>query len=134
MPTSRTAESRGGTVAFNLVTAAGGVIDCRLVEEAAVEAGVSLRTGYFCNPGAAEHSFELPDDEARRCYRELAGDTFTLQQFSACLHDKPVGAVRVSVGLCNVDSDIDRLIDMLATFRDRTAARFEAGAGGAAIA
>lgn len=114
-------EGRGGTVAFNLLDAEGAVIDCRLVEEAASAANVSLRTGYFCNPGAAETSFELPEDEARRCYDELAGDTFTLKQFSACLHDRPVGAVRVSVGVSSNDADLRRLLDVLALFRNMVA-------------
>lgn len=109
-------ENRGGTVAFNLITPEGRVIDCRRVEQAAADAGISLRTGYFCNPGAAEHSFELPHDEAKRCFQELNGDSFTLQQFSACLHDKPVGAIRVSVGLCNVAADLDGLLSLLGTF------------------
>jgi molybdenum cofactor sulfurtransferase len=111
-----TTEGRGGTVAFNLITPEGAVIDCRRVEQAAADAGISLRTGYFCNPGAAEHSFELPHDEARRCFQELNGDSFTLQQFSACLHDKPVGAIRVSVGLCNVPADLAGLFAVLDTF------------------
>lgn len=111
-----TTEGRGGTVAFNLQDPAGTVIDCRLVEQAAADARISIRTGYFCNPGAAEASFELPEDEARRCYEELAGDTFTLKQFSVCLHDKPVGAVRVSLGLSNNEADVRRFIDLLGTF------------------
>jgi selenocysteine lyase/cysteine desulfurase len=111
-------EDRGGTVAFNLLDSEGAVIDCRLIEEASSAAGVSLRTGYFCNPGAAESSFELPEDEARRCYDELAGDTFTLKQFSACLHDRPVGAVRVSVGVSSNEADLGRLLEILGSFRD----------------
>ncbi len=117
----RDLEGRGATVAFNLIDPAGHVIDCRLVEQAASEAGISLRTGYFCNPGAAETSFELPRDEAKRCYDELAGETFTLSQFSVCLHDKPVGAIRVSLGLANNEADIAALIGLLARFRDVTA-------------
>ena len=125
----QTTSGRGGTVAFNLLGTDGAVIDCRLVEAAAIEAGISLRTGYFCNPGAAEASFELPEDEARRCFEELAGDSFTLHQFSACLDDKPVGAVRVSVGLSSNDKDIERLVAMLEGFRDRAAAPVGPGTG-----
>lgn len=113
---------RGGCVAFNLMHPDGRVFDCRRVEEAANEAGISIRTGYFCNPGAAEQSFELPEDEALRCYGELAGDEFTLQQFSACLHDKPVGAVRVSFGVSTLESDLDRLMAVLEKCRDEAAA------------
>lgn len=112
-------EMRGATVAFNLLDREGTTIDCRLVEEAASAAQISLRTGYFCNPGAAETSFELPEEEARRCYQELAGDTFTLKQFSVCLHDRPVGAVRVSLGIPSNLADLDRLTEVLATFRDQ---------------
>jgi len=114
-------EDRGGTVAFNLLDPEGKTIDCRYVEEAASAADLSLRTGYFCNPGAAETSFELPHDEARRCYDELAGDTFTLRQFSACLEDRPVGAVRVSLGLSSNEADIRRLLEVLSPFRDQLA-------------
>jgi len=119
---------RGGTVAFNLLDREGTTIDCRLVEEAASAARIALRTGYFCNPGAAETSFELPEDEARRCYQELAGDTFTLKQFSVCLQDRPVGAVRVSLGIANNSADLDRLVEVLATFRDQLVPLGAAGA------
>ncbi|HET7457983.1 MAG TPA: aminotransferase class V-fold PLP-dependent enzyme [Gemmatimonadaceae bacterium] len=110
-----TIEDRGGTVALNLLDRESCVIDCRIVEAAAVGANVSLRTGYFCNPGAAETSFELPADEAERCFTELNGDHFTLQQFSACLHDRPVGAVRVSLGLSSNEDDVRRCVALLAT-------------------
>lgn len=113
---------RGGCIAFNLLHPDGRVFDCRRVELAAIDAGISIRTGYFCNPGAAEQSFELPEDEALRCYGELAGDDFTLQQFSACLHDRPVGAVRVSFGIATVGSDIDHLMAVLERCRDEAAA------------
>ncbi|HEX7049596.1 MAG TPA: aminotransferase class V-fold PLP-dependent enzyme [Longimicrobiales bacterium] len=120
-------EGRGATIAFNLIDPAGAVIDCLEVERRAADANIALRTGYFCNPGAAETSFELPDDEARRCYEELASDTFTLRQFSVCLHDKPVGAVRVSLGLPSNEADVHRLIDVLAGFRDFVVSRREMG-------
>ncbi len=109
-----TTEGRGGTVACNLVDRDGRVVDCRRVEAAAIAAGISLRTGYFCNPGAAETSFDLPDDDARRCFTELAGDDFTLQRFSACLADRPVGAVRLSLGLSSNVDDVRRGVAVLA--------------------
>src|SRR5690606_5186252 len=117
-----TTEGRGGTIAFNLLDPTGTVIDCRLVEQAAAEANVAVRTGSFCSPGAAEASFELPEDEARRCYEELAGDTFTLKQFSVCLHDKPVGAVRASLGLSSNEADVRRFVELLGGFAKRAAA------------
>src|SRR5690606_26643464 len=74
-----------------------------------------------------------PGGRGRRCFEELAGDDFTLQQFSVCLHDKPVGAVRVSVGFSSNETDIDRLIALLEGFRDRVAPRGEPGAGQVAV-
>lgn len=114
---------RGGTVACNLLYPDGRVIDSRCVEAAAAAAGVSLRTGYFCNPGAAETSFELPAEEAARCFQELAGDDFTLHQYSVCLHDRPVGAVRLSLGLSSNASDVERGLAVLASCAAAESAR-----------
>lgn len=114
-------EGRGGTVAFNLLGPDGAVVDCRLVEAAAADVGISIRTGYFCNPGAAETSFEIADEEALRCFEELAGDDFTLARFSVCLHDKPVGAVRVSLGVSSNEADVRRLVEMLVALAERVA-------------
>ncbi len=107
--------AHGATVAINLLDAGGRMVDCRHVETDAAAVGISLRTGYFCNPGAAETSFAIPVDEARRCFAELAGDDFTLQQFSACLHDRPVGAIRLSLGLSSSAEDVRRGVELLAT-------------------
>ena len=126
-----TADGRGGTIACNLLDEHGRGIDCRYVEQAATAAGISIRTGYFCNPGAAEASFELPPVDAKRCYEELAGDDFTLRQFSVCLQDKPVGAVRISVGLSTNEADVARLVECLAQFRGGVPAAVAARVSGA---
>jgi molybdenum cofactor sulfurtransferase len=111
-------ERRGGTVAFNLLDPAGELVDFRAVEERANAAGMSIRTGFFCNPGAAEFAFEYHDDEAFRCIQTLTPDTFTLQQFSDCMGDQAVGAVRASLGIASNEADVDRLVAVLETFRD----------------
>ncbi|MGI9182951.1 MAG: aminotransferase class V-fold PLP-dependent enzyme, partial [Longimicrobiaceae bacterium] len=121
-----TAERRGGAVAFNLLDPEGHPVDFRIVEQRANEANLSLRTGFFCNPGAAEFAFEYVSEEALRCFRELTPETFTIQQFSICMSDKPVGAIRVSLGLPGNEADIRRLIEVLASFRDAPAAPFGA--------
>lgn len=113
---------RGGSVAFNLVDPAGETVDFRVVEQRTNEAGVSIRTGFFCNPGAAEFAFEYQDAEAFRCIQTLTPETFTLQQFSDCMNDYAVGAIRASVGIASNDADLDRLLEVLATFRDAPAA------------
>ena len=111
-------EMRGGTIAFNLLDPEGELVDFRMVEQRTNEAGISLRTGFFCNPGAAEFAFEYPDEDAFRCIKTLTPETFNIQVFADCMTDHPVGAIRVSVGIASVRQDIDRLMEILCTFRD----------------
>lgn len=114
----RNMEMRGGTIAFNLLDPEGGLVDFRAVEQRSNDAGISLRTGFFCNPGAAEFAFEYPDEEAFRCIKTLTPETFNIQVFSDCMSDHPVGAVRVSVGIASNRGDLDRLMEVLCSFRD----------------
>src|SRR3984885_9642280 len=51
--------ARGGTVALNFLDPDGRVIDERAVSRDSSAAGISLRTGCFCNPGAGEAAFGL---------------------------------------------------------------------------
>ncbi|HEX8829599.1 MAG TPA: aminotransferase class V-fold PLP-dependent enzyme [Longimicrobium sp.] len=125
-------EMRGGSVAFNLLDPDGDTVDFRVVEQRTNAAGVSIRTGFFCNPGAAEFAFEYHDDEAFRCINTLTPETFTLQQFSDCMNDYAVGAIRASVGIASNDADVARLMEVLATFRDAPADSV-ANAGTAAV-
>ena len=111
-------EARGGTISFNVLNAEGDPVDFRHVERRASEAKISLRTGYFCNPGAAEFAFGHEDAEVRRCASPYTPETFTLDGFSVCLGDKPVGAVRVSLGIASNERDIERLVEVLEGFRN----------------
>lgn len=111
-------EGRGGTIAFNILDPSGEVWHFKRVEERANEANVSLRTGYFCNPGAAEYALEHEPDEVSRCYRTVEDD-FNLQRFSVCLNNKPVGAIRVSLGMATNEADLDAFVGVLASFRDQ---------------
>lgn len=115
--------SRGGTVAFNVLDPEGRVWDFRIVDERAGAAGVSLRTGYFCNPGAAERALAHPGEEVRRCVDTFTADTFNIQAFSECLDDRAVGAIRVSLGIPSNAQDVQRFIALLESFRDQQAPR-----------
>lgn len=117
----RTTEGRGATIAFNLLTPAGEVIDFRVVEQRAGEAGISLRTGYFCNPGAAEFALEHSDARVRQCAGTFTPDSFNLWRFAECLQDRPVGAIRASFGIASDAADLARLMEVLASFRDSDA-------------
>jgi len=78
---------RGGTVAFNVRD-----LPYPIVEARAREAGVSIRGGCFCNPGAAECALGVVASA------EMKGR---------------VGALRASVGLANNRADIARLLAVI---------------------
>ena len=58
-------EARGGTVAFNFLDPNGALVDERAVARDASAAGISVRTGCFCNPGAWEQAFGLTGQVVR---------------------------------------------------------------------
>ena len=106
---------RGGAVAFNVMDRAGQIIPYSLVETGAARAGIALRGGCFCNPGASEAALGL--DAARTsCCLETLGDDFTAERFASCT-GSAVGAVRVSFGLANNDEDVLRAIALVESFR-----------------
>ena len=105
--------ARGGTVAFNVLTREGTALPYALIERAARSAGIAIRGGCFCNPGAAERAFGFDEQRTNECLHRVAGE-FTIDRFAKCLGaDIAVGAVRASVGLANNDSDVDRTLDLL---------------------
>ena len=100
-----TTEGRGATIAFNIHDATGAMIDHTEVETRAAEAGISLRTGCFCNPGAGEVALGLSAGELDGCFTE-SGDRVTREDFGRCLAGgKSPGAVRVSLGLVSTFAD-----------------------------
>jgi molybdenum cofactor sulfurtransferase len=109
---------RGGAVAFNLLDPGGELVDFRRVEQRCNDALISIRTGFFCNPGAAEFAFDYAGEEAFRCIRTLTPETFDLQRFSDCMSDRAVGGIRASVGIATSDADLGRLMEVLCTFLD----------------
>jgi molybdenum cofactor sulfurtransferase len=114
----RSIQNRGGAIAFNLLDITGKVIDYRLLEDRAIEANISIRTGCFCNPGASEFAFEYPAVQAYRCFDLLSPEQFSLQQFSACMKGKPIGAIRASLGIASSEADVQSFVQMLRTFVD----------------
>jgi molybdenum cofactor sulfurtransferase len=109
--------SRGATIAFNARDATGAEIAYQVVERRAGDAGISLRTGCFCNPGASEFAFGFRDDETYRCFTTLSPEEFSLERFSTCMNDAAVGAVRISLGIASNEADVDRFLEVLAGLR-----------------
>jgi selenocysteine lyase/cysteine desulfurase len=111
------ANARGATVAFSLHDCAGETIPYWDVEEAARVDGFAMRGGCFCNPGCAEAAFGFPAAETRECLTRL-GDDFTIPRFAACLGDRTVGALRISLGLGSIRADVHRALAFLSRYLD----------------
>jgi selenocysteine lyase/cysteine desulfurase len=107
---------RGGTVALNLCDRDGAAIPYTAVEARAQEAGVAVRGGCFCNPGAAEAAFGLDPAGIMACLA-ASGDDVSPSRMAACL-GRAVGAVRLSLGLASLRGDLDRAVAVLASFAD----------------
>ncbi|MGA7616222.1 MAG: aminotransferase class V-fold PLP-dependent enzyme [Thermoanaerobaculia bacterium] len=109
-------EERGGTIALNVFDASGEMVDHRVVEALASRAGISLRTGCFCNPGAGETALEIPKQRIVTCFEESDG-RLTLDDFKVCLHGGS-GAVRISFGYASVLEDARRVVEFVSRFLD----------------
>jgi selenocysteine lyase/cysteine desulfurase len=108
---------RGGTVAFNLLDPGGRVIDERAVTRATAAAGISIRTGCFCNPGAGEHATPLTKQAWRTAARARPQ---TMDQYIDLLGLPSGGALRASVGLASTVDDVERFLAFVEmTYRDR---------------
>ncbi|HEX4831075.1 MAG TPA: aminotransferase class V-fold PLP-dependent enzyme [Trebonia sp.] len=122
------AAQRGGTIAFNFLDPAGNVVDERAVSRDAAAAGISLRTGCFCNPGAGEWAFGLSKKAvggtfARRLLLRqgfLRSAMTTVDDYLEVVGLATGGAVRVSVGLASTLADVESFLDFAErTYRDR---------------
>jgi selenocysteine lyase/cysteine desulfurase len=114
-------ESRGGTVTFNFLDPNGAVVDERAVARDASAAGISLRTGCFCNPGAGEWAFGLsPQDMGGAWWHGgPRRDLRTIDDYLERAGLPSGGAVRVSLGLVSNLGDIERFLDFAEqTYRD----------------
>lgn len=111
------ARERGATVAFNLLDATGTVLPYPVVEERARAAGLAMRGGCFCNPGAAESAFAFDANRVTTCLNQV-GDDFTIARFANCMgSETTVGAMRVSFGIPTGARDVERAIELLDSFR-----------------
>ena len=107
----------GGTVAFNLLDERGVAVPYEVVEEHARRAGVSVRGGCFCNPGASERAFGFVPDRTASCIAETRRAGWSLTEFGRRMREcggaHAIGAVRASLGMASNDRDVERLIEVL---------------------
>jgi selenocysteine lyase/cysteine desulfurase len=117
-PGARTASlsDRGATVAFNVLDRDGRTVPYELVEHRASAARVHLRGGCFCNPGAAEAAFRLDPARLSRCLDSL-DHGFSVNGLRGCLGpDAAIGALRASFGIATEPRDLQRAVDVIASF------------------
>ena len=114
-------EMRGGTITFNLYDPDGHLLDYRRIEELATDAGISLRTGCFCNPGAGETAEGLTEEDMLA--GAAAGADMTLPRFLQVIQHrggKSAGAIRASLGLASNFADAEAFVRFVSGFRDQT--------------
>ena len=109
-------DRRGGTIAFNFLHPDGRVVDERLVDRIAAEHGISLRTGCFCNPGAGEVAFSIPQERLEGRLEE--GMSF--DDYLDLVGMPTGGAIRVSLGIASNVADVDRFMAFATEFVDLT--------------
>jgi selenocysteine lyase/cysteine desulfurase len=110
-------QARGGTLAINFFNAEGGLIGKHLLEKEANRRGISIRMGFFCNPGAGEVALDISSDELSSCFsRPNYEQRISDLDFQHCIDPKATGAVRVSVGLMSNFADVQAFLDFAGSF------------------
>jgi selenocysteine lyase/cysteine desulfurase len=112
---------RGATVTLNFYGPDERLLDYRRIEELANAAGISLRTGCFCNPGAGEIAEGLTAEDMMAGL--TSGPDLSLPHFLQVIQhrgNKSAGAIRISVGLATNFEDVYRFMHFAAGFRDQT--------------
>jgi molybdenum cofactor sulfurtransferase len=108
-------EQRGGTIALNFLDPNGKIVDERVVDRRAGEWNISLRTGCFCNPGAAEATFSIAPDTFTQAFHDAQAH---FDDLLAGLGLQSGGAVRVSLGLVTTFGDVYRFLAFARSFMD----------------
>ncbi|MGJ5892681.1 aminotransferase class V-fold PLP-dependent enzyme [Streptomyces niveiscabiei] len=106
------ARDRGPTVTFNLLRPDGSPVDERVLQLAAAEARISLRTGCFCNPGVAEEANGMTPEVVRAALTR--GTPSDVDAYLRQLAVQAQGAVRASMGVATNARDVDRLLEVCA--------------------
>jgi selenocysteine lyase/cysteine desulfurase len=109
---------RGGTICFNFLDAAGKTVDERLVALESAAAGISLRTGCFCNPGCSEDAFGLNTVALKPLLSTRT--TTTMDEYVRLIGLPTAGAIRISFGLVSTEEDVESFVRWaVTTYRDR---------------
>ncbi|MCB0044531.1 MAG: aminotransferase class V-fold PLP-dependent enzyme [Caldilineaceae bacterium] len=118
-----TVDRRGGTITATFYGADGRGMDEQRIEELANYAGISLRTGCFCNPGAGEIAHGLTAEEMAAFFQ--SGDHISfdeLRRVVTCEYQKSIGSIRISLGIATTFDDVYRMVEFAGRFLDQAAA------------
>lgn len=107
---------RGGTIAFNFLSAGGKIVDERIVNREAKKRGISLRTGCFCNPGSGELTFNLSPEKLAAGKGD--GNRKSFDEYLAFLGLQSAGAIRISFGIASTIDDAEIFLDFASSFVD----------------
>jgi molybdenum cofactor sulfurtransferase len=111
----RNTQKRGGTIALNFLDPAGKIVDERVVDRRASQWKISLRTGCFCNPGAAEATFNISPDIFPQAFHDSQSH---FDNLLAGLGLQSGGAVRVSLGIATNFADVSHFLAFAQSFKD----------------
>ena len=118
----RDGTARGGTLAIAFLDPEGTAMDERRIEALAAEAGISLRTGCFCNPGAGEIAHGLSAEQMIAFF--TSGERVTFAQLRSTVrksYGKSISSIRVSVGIASNFADVFRFVEFARGFLERSA-------------
>ncbi len=117
---------RGATVTFSMHDRDGLPIDDLRVEELANEANISLRTGCFCNPGAAEAAHHFSAEDLGRWFGRHHRVSYPeFRDEVRRRHHRFPSAIRISFGVASNFADAYRLEAFLKEFLDRSVAELD---------
>jgi selenocysteine lyase/cysteine desulfurase len=110
-------KDRGGTLALNIFDPQGRIIPKNLLEKEANSRKISIRMGFFCNPGAGEIALDISGEELSSCFSRPSYERrITDLDFQNCIDPKASGAVRVSLGLVSNFSDVEAFLQFAGHF------------------
>ncbi len=107
----------GGTMIVNFFNPDGSKIPFFKIEAMTNAKQISIRSGCFCNPGIDEINYDLSPESLETLYHSK--QYFSFKEMREAL-EKMRGAIRISVGLVSNQKDLDALIDLIKTLKDRT--------------
>ncbi|KAJ3448913.1 molybdenum cofactor sulfurase [Anaeramoeba flamelloides] len=100
---------QGGIVTFNLLDTNNNYLNFNDVQASLESEGINLRTGCHCNPGACTQYFGINEDDLKQAAeeKESCGDDIIF------INNKPLGAIRASLGYGTMFEHIDYLIQVI---------------------